>query len=166
MVPAVTDRRYICRQTGGTPVPRANEVTMRTTSESLSPSETRNGREAEGNCVAAKRGGEQPEAKPQTQTKVKPIRPATMASLRGKGEACGKSRDRTDRHISSEVRKRIVEGGWAGYAGKWSWWTVEICAGRNPSRRVRAEVRAAIVARKRGNSRGAKGGRKVERPRP
>ena len=147
-------------------VPRANEVTMKTTSESLSPSETRNGREAEGNCVAVRRGGEQPEAKAQTQTQVKPIRPATMASPRGKGEACGGSRDRTDRHISSEVRMRIVEGGWAGYAGKLSWWTVENCAGRNLSRRGRAEVRAAIVARKRGNSRGAKGGRKVERPRP
>jgi hypothetical protein len=32
--------------------------------------------------------------------------------------------------------------------------------------RVRAEVRAAIVAWKRGNARGAKGGRKVERPSP
>ena len=134
-------------------IPRANEVTMRTTSESLSPSETRNGRGAEGNCVAVRRGGEQPEAKPQTQTQVKPIRPATMASPLGKGEACGASRDRTDRHNSSEVRKRIVEGGWAGYAGKLSWQTVEICAGRNPLRRGRAEVRAAIVAWKRGNSR-------------
>jgi hypothetical protein len=61
-------------------VASANEVTMRTTSESLSPFEASHGREAKGNCVAVRRGGEQPEAKPQTQTQVKPIRPPTMAS--------------------------------------------------------------------------------------
>jgi hypothetical protein len=149
-----------------TAVASANEVTMRTTSESLSPSEASHGREAEGNCVAVRRGGEQPEAKPQTQTQVKPIRPPTMASLLANGEACGASRDRPDRHNSSQVRDRIVAGGWAGYAGKLSWWTVESCAGRNLQERVRTEVRAAIVAWKRGNARGAKGGRKVERPRP
>jgi hypothetical protein len=44
--------------------------------------------------------------------------------------------------------------------------SVETCAGRNPFRRGRVGVRAAIVAKKRGNSRGAKGGRKVERQRP
>jgi hypothetical protein len=41
-----------------------------------------------------------------------------------------------------------------------SYGSVETCAGRNPFRRDRAGVRAAIVAKKRGNSRGAKGGRK------
>jgi hypothetical protein len=143
-----------------TAVASANEVTMRTTSESLSPSEASHRRGAEGNCVAARRGGEQPEAKPQTQTQVKPIRPPTMASQLANGEACGASHDRTDRHDSSKVRERIVAGGWAGYAGKLSWWTVESCAGRNPQERVRAEVRAAIVAWKRGNALGAKGGRK------
>jgi hypothetical protein len=141
-------------------VASANEVTMRTTSESLSPSEASHGRVAEGNCVAVRRGGEQPEAKPQTRTQVKPIRPSTMASLLANGEACGASRDHSDRHNSSQVRERIVAGGWAGYAGKLSWWTVEICTGRNLQERVRAEVRAAIVAWKRGNARGAKGGRK------
>lgn len=144
----------------------ANEVTMITTSESLSPSVTSNGREAEGNCVAARRGGEQPEAKAQTRTQVKPIRPSTMASLLDNGEACGQSHNRTDRHDSSKVRGRIVGGGWAGYAWKLSWRTVEACAGRSPRKRTRAGVRAAIVAVKRGNARGAKGGRKVERPRP
>lgn len=148
------------------PRPSANEVTMITTSESLSPSETSNGRAAEGNCVAVRRGGEQPEVDPQTQTKVKLIRPATLASLLGKGEACGASHDRSDREASLKVRIAGVEGGWAGYAGKLSWWTVETCAGRRRLRRFRAGVRAAIVAGKRGNARGAKGGRKVERPRP
>jgi hypothetical protein len=36
----------------------------------------------------------------------------------------------------------------------------------NPRERNRAAVRAVIVVMKRGNARGAKGGRKVERPRP
>jgi hypothetical protein len=137
---------------------------MITTSESLSPPETSNGRAAEGNCVAVRRGGEQPEADPQTQTKVKPIRPATLASLLGKGEACGASHDRSDREASLKVRIAGVEGGWAGYAGKLSWWTVETCAGRRPLRRFRAGVRAAIVAGKRGNARGAKGGRERHLP--
>jgi hypothetical protein len=150
--------RFEARQQSA--VASANEVTMRTTSESLSPSEASHGREAEGNCVAARRGGEQPEAKAQTRTQVKPIRPSTMASQLANGEACGASHDRTDRHDSSKVRKRIVGGGWAGYVWKLSWWTVESCAGRNPQERVRAEVRAAIVVWKRGNARGAKGGRK------
>ena len=145
----------------------ANEVTMRTTSESLSPPETSNGRAAGGNCVAVRRGGKQPEADPQTQREhVKPIRPATLASLLGKGEACGVSHDRSDRDPSLKVRVAGVGGGWAEYAGKFSWPTVETCAGRTPLRRCRAGVRAAIVAVKRGNARGAKGGRKVERPRP
>jgi hypothetical protein len=144
----------------------ANEVTMKTTSESLSPSETSNGRAAGGNCVVVRRGGEQPEADPQTQTKVKPIRPVTRASLLDNGEACGESHERPTRHSSLEGRGRIVGGGWAEYAGKFSWWTVESCAGRNPRERGSTAVRAAIVARKRSNVRGAKGGRKVERPRP
>jgi len=59
----------------------------------------------------------------------------------------------------------VVEGGWGENAGKVSWWTVEICPGRRLRERHRAEVRAAIVASKRGNARGAKGGREVERPR-
>ena len=45
-------------------------------------------------------------------------------------------------------------------ARKVTYESVKTCAGRNPFRRDRAGVRAAIVAKKRGNSRGAKGGRK------
>jgi len=44
--------------------------------------------------------------------------------------------------------------------------SVEIHPGRKPRERRRVEVRAAIVVRKRGNARGAKGGRKVERQEP
>ena len=42
----------------------------------------------------------------------------------------------------------------------------EICPGRNPRERNRAEVRAVVVAMKRGNARGARDGRKVERQKP
>jgi len=139
---------------------------MKTTSESLSPPETSNGRAAEGNCVVERRGGEQPEAEPQTQMKVKPIRPVTMASLLGKGEACRKSGDRSHPHSSLEGESRVVRGGWAEYAEKLSWWTVETCPGRKLREQIRTGVRAVIVAKKRGNACGAKDGRKVERPRP
>jgi hypothetical protein len=44
-----------------------------------------------------------------------------------------------------------------------SYGSIENCPGRNPFRRARTEVRAAIVVKKRGNACGAKGGRKVER---
>lgn len=139
---------------------------MKSTSESLSPPETSNGRAAEGNCVAVRWGGEQPEADPQSQTKVNPIRPSTAASLLGNGEACRMSGDRSDRHLSSMVKDRAVGGGWGENAGKVSCGRIESCPGRNPRKRSRTEVRAAIRAMKRGNARRAKGGRKVERPRP
>jgi hypothetical protein len=42
---------------------------------------------AEGNCVAARRGGEQPEAKVSSVTIVNSIRPVVLASPLGKGEA-------------------------------------------------------------------------------
>jgi len=42
---------------------------------------------AEGNCVAARRGGEQPEANDPSATHVNSIRPVALASLLGKGEA-------------------------------------------------------------------------------
>ena len=41
----------------------------------------------EGNCVAARRGGEQPEVNAQSATKVNSIRPCRSASLRIQGEA-------------------------------------------------------------------------------
>jgi hypothetical protein len=45
--------------------------------------------EAKGNCVAARRGGEQPAANLWAGTKVNSIRHHHWASLRAKGEACG-----------------------------------------------------------------------------
>lgn len=43
--------------------------------------------EAEGNCVAAMRGGEQPKAKDSSVTHVNSIRFVTLASLQSNGEA-------------------------------------------------------------------------------
>ena len=144
----------------------ANEVTMIPTSESLSPPGTSYGRAAGGNCVAARRGGEQPEADPRSRTQVNPIRLPATASLLANGEACRGSGDPSGRHPSSKARAGVAGDGWGGNAGKVSWRTVESCPGRTPRQRRRAAVRAAVVALKRGNARGAKGGRKVERPRP
>ena len=139
---------------------------MKSTSESLSHPETSNGRAAGGNCVVVRRGGEQPEADLWSQTKVNPIRFATAASLRGNGEASGKSDIRFLIHSSYRWEKRAVGDGWGGNAGKVSYGSIENCPGRNPRKRGRTEVRAAIVVKKRGNARGAKGGRKVERQKP
>jgi hypothetical protein len=69
----------------------------------------------------------------------------------------------TSRHSSINGKGRAVVDGWGENAGKVSCGRVEICPGRNPRERSRAAVRAAIVVEKRGNARGAKGGRKVER---
>lgn len=135
---------------------------MKSTSESLSRPETSNGIAAGGNCVVVRRGGEQPEADLWSQTKVNPIRFATAASLLANGEASGKSDIRFLSHSSYKGEKRAVGDGWGGNAGKVSCGSIEICPGRNPRKRIRTEVRAAIVVGKRGNARGAKGGRKAE----
>ena len=115
---------------------------------------------AGGNCVVARRGGEQPEADLRSQTKVNPIRFTTTTSLRATGEVCRMSGNRFLPHPSSTGEKRVVVDGWGENAGKVSCGSVESCPGRNPCKRSRAAVRAAIVVMKRGNARGAKGGRK------
>jgi len=69
-------------------------------------------------------------------------------------------------HPSFTGEKRVVEDGWGENAGKESCGRVEICPGRNPRERSRAEVRAVVVAMKWGNARGARDGRKVERQKP
>jgi hypothetical protein len=139
---------------------------MKSTSESLSHPETSNGKAAGGNCVVARRGGEQPEADLRSQTRVNPIRFTTAASLRANGEACRMSGNRFLPHPSYTGENRAVEDGWGENAGKVSCGRIESCPGRNPRERSRAAVRVAIVVTKRGNARGAKGGRKVERQRP
>ena len=139
---------------------------MKSTSESLSHPETSYGRAAGGNCVVARRGGEQPEADLRSQTKVNPFRFTATASLRATGEACRMSGNRFLPHPSLTGEKRVVGDGWGENAGKVSCGRVEICPGRNPRKRSRAEVRAVIVVMKRGNARGARDGRKVERQKP
>ncbi len=146
--------------------PSCERTYMKSTSESLSHPETSNGRAAGGNCVVARRGGEQPEADLRSQTQVNPIRFTTTASRRGIGEACRMSGNRFLPHPSSTGEKRVVVDGWGENAGKVSCGRVEICPGRNPRERSRAEVRASMVAMKRGNARGVRGGRKVERQKP
>ena len=146
--------------------PPCERTYMKSTSESLSHPETSNGRAAGGNCVVARRGGEQPEADLRSQTKVNPIRFATTVSLRAIGETCRMSGNRFLPHPSFTGEKRVVVDGWGENAGKVSCGSVEICPGRNPRKRSRAEVRAVIVVMKRGNARGARDGRKVERQKP
>ena len=134
---------------------------MKSTGESPSPPETSYGRAAEGNCVVVRRGGEQPEAELRSQTKVNPIRFTTTASLRAIGEACRMSGNRFLPDPSLTGEKRAVVDGWGENAGKVSCGSVESCPGRNPRKRSRAAVRAVIVVWKRGNARGAKGGREA-----
>ena len=139
---------------------------MNSRGESPTPPGTSNGRAANGNCVVMRRGGEQPKAEPWSQTKVNSIRPTASASLLGKGEACRVSGETPRTRTSFEKRGGDAEGGWSENVAKGTCGRVESCPGRNPYQRGRAAVRAAIGAMKRGNARGAKGGREVERPRP
>jgi hypothetical protein len=113
-----------------------------------------------------RRGGEQPEVDLRSQIQVNPIRFTTTASLLAIGEACRMSGNRFLPDPSYTGEKRDVVDGWGENAGKVSCGRVEICPGRNPRKRSRAEVRAVIVAMKRGNARGARDGRKVERRKP
>ena len=113
-----------------------------------------------------RRGGEQPEADLRSQTRVNPIRFTTTASLLAIGEACCMSGNCFLPHPSFTGEKRVVVDGWGENAEKVSCGSVEICSGRNPHERSRAEVRAVIVVMKRGNARGARDGRKVERQKP
>ena len=82
---------------------------MKATSKSLSHPETSNGRAAGGNCFVVRRGGEQPEADLQSQTKVNPMRFATAASLLASGVASDQSHIRFLSHLSYKGEKRAVE---------------------------------------------------------
>jgi hypothetical protein len=74
---------------------------------------------AEGNCVAERRGGEQPEANNQSIIKkmMNSIRPDALASLLGKGEAQnGKLPGKGERQQSDTEPRRDSE------RGKWNAW--------------------------------------------
>ena len=102
-------------------------------SENLNASEPVNGGEAEGNCVAVRRGGEKPEAKEQSQIPVNSIRRQCAASLLVDSEACAKR--------EPSIRDRPANGdegahwcGWSENAPKEICQSGEICVERPLSR--------------------------------
>ena len=77
---------------------------------------------AEGNCVAERRGGEQPEANDQSIIKkmMNSIRPDALASLLAKGEAQngsrpGKGTTATPRPTCGENSERSYRSAWGGW---------------------------------------------------
>jgi hypothetical protein len=111
----------------------------------------------EGNCVAAMRGGEQPETDRWSQTKVNSIRRVARASLLGKGEACRVSGESVPVQGLPILETGRAGRGWSENDGKGAWekW-------RDRRRGLTGVgVRGSIVAMKPGNSGGAKGPRKV-----
>jgi hypothetical protein len=139
---------------------------MNSLSESLRPPETSSGRAAKGNCVAARRGGEQPAAEPWSQTKVNQIRLRKVASLLGIGEARRENGIQSVLLPSSTGWDWTFRGGCGGNVAKGLCVSDDASMRRTVLDHRHAGVRASIVALKPGNSGGAKGGRKVERPRP
>ena len=130
-----------------TALPRACVILMRLTDERSSTTLTWR-RVAEGNCVAARRGGEQPEANLPSQTRlprrVNPIRPEHVASLRRNGEAWSSDlTSGTSKHV--EV-PGYVSGVWGEKVGKARQLSIEILPCARPRRE---EVRALIVALRR-----------------
>ncbi len=135
---------------------------------------------AEGNCVAERRGGEQPEANDQSIIKkmMNSIRPDALASLLSEGEAQNGSRsgkgERQLRDLTCGETVSVGPGvhgvGGDRMVGSWSDMNQGSRFGKGTAFMVcrRSEEpypkgdRASIVAQKRGNARGAKGGRKVE----
>ena len=134
---------------------------MESESESLIPPEASNGRAAEGNCVAVRRGGEQLEADPRSQRQVNTIRPFKATSLLATGEVGSFWSILGASHLSLKVRSWALGGGWCENAVKVSCGSNEIWRQQESSKRTPSEVRAVIVASKPGNSGGAKGGRKA-----
>ena len=114
----------------------------------------------EGNCVAARRGGEQPETEGRSRTKVNSIRHVRRASLLARGEACRVSGKPVTALMLSKLATGRLGCGWSENDPKRAWdkWR---------SRRgelSRDGVRGSIVAMKPVNAGGAKGPRKVNAP--
>jgi hypothetical protein len=115
-------------------------------------------RAAEGNCVAARRGGEQPEAEDRSQTKVNSIRRGKWASLRVQGEACCESGETVAARVLPMLPIVRLSSDWSGNDRKGAW-----NKGRDQfGWLTRIGVRGPIVAMKPGNAGGAKGPRKVK----
>ena len=133
----------------------------------------------ENNCVAARRGGEQLETNNQSVTKVNPIRRHVVTSLRPNGEVLHTGLLALNEHLTNRNQRPhghtedvgphgVVGDGMVGRYRELTWesWPDRpgVHAAKRRRRARRSAVRAAIVAVKRGNSRGAKGGRKMDVP--
>lgn len=134
---------------------------MNSVCESHNPPGDRKAVAAGGNCVAARRGGEQPEAEVWSQIgrprPVNSIRWLRGASLRSKGEACRESGEPRTAEGLSMLERGPRSHGWSENALKGSGMTIRDRRGRL----IRVGVRAPIVAMKPGNAGGAKERRKV-----
>ncbi len=101
-------------------------------------------RVAEGNCVAVRRGGEQPEANLSSQSsqtrRLNPIRPVGVASLLRRGEALALSLPEAITKDDHTIAKDS-EGGWDEKAGKAEQLSVEILPGATESGK---EVKAFV----------------------
>ena len=131
--------------------------TMNTGSESLTHAGGRDRHAVEGDCVVARRGGEQPEAEGWSRTRVNSIRHVGRASLLGMGEACRASGESATVQGLPILDACLPGCGWSGNDWKGAW-----CKWRDRRGRLsRAGVRGSIVALKPVNAGGAKGPRKV-----
>lgn len=131
---------------------------MNSECESHYPRADRERGAVEGNCVVARRGGEQPETEAWSRTKVNSIRHVRRASLLIKGEACRRSGEVVTALGLSKLETVRLGCGWSGNEKKGAWdkWRDR----RGGLSRV--GVRGSIVATKPGNAGGAKGPRKVK----
>ncbi|MCC5836094.1 MAG: hypothetical protein JJU20_15305 [Opitutales bacterium] len=102
-------------------------------SESLGPPEPGYGRAAEGNCVVARRGGEQLEADLRSQTSVNPIRLGQGTSLLGIGEVWSESTESRARDLPESVQCDPCLSGWGENAGKDWYLNGETCVDRTAS---------------------------------
>ena len=146
------------------------DALMKQTSESLSLEATRYLKVAEGYCVSARAGGEQPEAKDQPQTRVNPIRPCSMTSRRT-GGICGGVTAPAGvpgevRGASPAVSHDITRSAWTdGCCGVCGVGMVRMFHKSNQDRwqlrRGAARRQSPHSSDEAGNDRGAKGDRKV-----
>ena len=147
--------------------PMCADALMKPTSESLSLEATRYLKVAEGYCVSARAGGEQPEAKGQPQTQVNPIRPESMTSRRRGGIGARARVPGEVRGASPAVSHDIPRSEWTdGCAGVCGVGMVrrfhKLSQDRWPFRRGAARRQSPHSSEETGNDRGAKGDRKVK----
>jgi len=132
---------------------------MNSECESHIPHAGREREAAGGNCVVARRGGEQPEAEGWSRTRVNSIRHVGRASLLGMGEACRASGESATVQGLPILDACLPGCGWSenDWKGAWDKWRdLSGCQVRGLT-----GVRASIVAMKPGNAGGAKGRRKT-----